>query len=285
MARVLVAIFVALLPGAVVAQQPIGGAGDEATETAYSVSVLGSAVDAKVKTTFAYQQDGAKLYAKGSSTLDLSDLQRKLPLIVGTLDFPRNACQRFAADNVVVSPQAAALVMMDSKLTLKISGSSSVWACLENPLPETKLVWKTQQIAPGLKTQIPVAVSSAGAPIKTRLLQGQFEWSAPLVWVPSGKPQTVGGAVVLKDSIGRQIFKDDERAQWSDSLSVPVEDQFSKAIAPVFDINKIVPSTLSEQRPMIESIEWVNEDGHLGARVRWATTVPTGTGQQTVKDR
>jgi len=271
MTRVLAALLAALLPSAAIAQQAAESAANEAADATFSVAMPGATVDVKVKSTLSYQRSGSNVLIAGSSTLDLSDLQHKLPAVIATLNLPHNNCQRFASDNVVASPQTSALVLANNTPTLSISGSSSVWACLENPVPETKVIWSVQQIAPGVKTKVPTVVTSAGSPLKTKLMDAQFEWSAPLVWTQSGKIQTQGATLTLKDP-------DQRKTQWLNVLTAPLSDQVNNMFAPLFDVNKIVPSKLVGKHPMIESVEWIDQDGHLAAKVTWEVTIPADQG-------
>jgi hypothetical protein len=264
MTRVLAALFAAFLPSAVAAQQT-----SEAV-SAFSVPVPGATVDVSVKTTFSSQDTGQGILIAGSSTLDLSDLQRKLPAIVARLDVPRNSCQRFAADNIVAAPQSAAVVLANNTATLNISGSSSVWTCLQNPLPEAKVIWSARQIAPGVTTQVPNVVTSAGSPIKSRLIDTQFEWTAPLVWTQPGKLQAANGTISLKNA----GVDHDPKPEWLAWLSASLANQVNMVVEPLFDPNKILPSTMIDKHPAIESVEWIDQDGHLAAKVKWSATVP-----------
>jgi hypothetical protein len=279
MTRVLAALFAAFLPSAVAAQQQ---ADINTAETAFSVPVSGAVVDVSVKTSFSSQHIGSNVSITGSSILDLSDLQGKLPEIVARFDLPHNSCQRFADDNVVASPQRGALVLANNTPTLSISGLSSVWVCLQNPVPETKVVWSAQQIAPGVQTKVPTVVILAGAPIKSKLMDVQFEWAAPLVWTQSGKMQAGGGTITLKGTDGDQNTKNERKVQRLTPLSASLADQVNMIITPLFDAKKIVPTELAEKHPVIESVEWINKDGHLAAKVRWGATIPAD--QETPKN-
>lgn len=272
MARVLAVLFAVFLPNAIAAQQAADAV--KTAETAFSVPAPGAAVDVSVKTTFSSQDTGQGVLVAGSSTLDLSDLQRKLPAIVARLNLPRNNCQRFAADNVVAAPKSAAVVLANDTATLNISGLSSVYTCFQNPLPETKVIWSAQQIAPGVMTQVPKVVTSAGSPISSKLTDAQFEWAAPLVWTQSGKMQAANGTISLKNAGVDQVLKDEGKAQGLSSLSASLANQVNMVIAPLFDPNKIVPSTVIDKHPVIESVEWMDQDGRLTAKVKWGATVP-----------
>ena len=271
MTRVLAVLFATFLPGATAAQQSTETA--KSAETTFSVPVAGAAVDVGVKTSFSYQNTAEGILVAGSSTLDLSDLQRKLPAIVGKLELPHNNCQRFAADNVVAAPQSGALVLANNTASLSISGLSSIWTCLQNPIPESKVVWSAQQIAPGVRTQVPNVVTSAGAPIKSKVMDSQFEWAAPLLWTQSGKMQIGNATIALKNAGIDQTWKDDGKSQWLAPLTASLADQVNMVIAPFFDPNKFVPSMLADKHPVIESVEWIDQDGHLAAKVKWGVTV------------
>src|SRR5882762_2433416 len=144
MNRVLSALLVLVFLPSAAAQQAIENV--DAPPSQFSLSTPGGAVDVKVKTSFSHQQSGQNVRIDGLSIVDLSDLQQKLPAIVGALDVPKNNCQRFAGDNVVASVGDSRLSFANNTPILSISGFSSVWACLQNPTPETKVVWTIQQI-------------------------------------------------------------------------------------------------------------------------------------------
>jgi hypothetical protein len=269
MNRVLSALLVvAFLPSAA-AQQ--GMENVDAPPWEFSVSTPGAAVDVKVKSSFSRQESGQSVRVSGLSTVDLSDLQQKLPTIVGALDVPRNNCQRFASDNVVASVGGSTLSFANNTPTLSISGLSSVWACLQNPTPETKVVWAIQQIAPGIKTKVPNVVTTPGAPLKTKLVETGFEWSAPLVWTQPGKMRTGSATIGLRDSSAN---KDDRKPQWLDALAGSLGEQINKTLTPFIDVNKIVPAEFVEKSLVINSVNFINQDGHLVAKVNWSATVP-----------
>jgi hypothetical protein len=275
MNRVLSALLVAVFLSSAAAQQGIENV--DVPPSQFSLSTPGGAVDVKVQTSFSRQQSGQSVRITGLSIVDLSDLQQKLPTIVGALDVPKNNCQRFASDNVVASVGDGRLSFASNTPTLSISGLSSVWACLQNPTPETKVVWTIQQIAPGIKTKIPNVVTTQGAPLKTKLLDTGFEWSAPLVWSRPGKMQTGSATIGFRDASSN---RDDRKPQWLDALSVNLVDQLNRTLTPFIDVNKIVPAEFAEKSPIIDAVNFVDQGGHLAAKVNWSANIPVAQDAQ-----
>jgi hypothetical protein len=110
--------------------------------------------------------------------IDLSPLQTNSQ---GLLNVPDDNCRNYSASNFVLSIAEASLNADGNRLTLNASGKFDRWACVENPVPGTKVEWQIKDVGLGIKTKIPVVVTSPGSPIKTVLGSGNFALSRRLI--------------------------------------------------------------------------------------------------------
>jgi hypothetical protein len=123
------------------------------------------------------------LYLKAGVIADLNDLQAKIGAIVDTIQLPRENCRSFSANNPVVTIWGKELKAEASAATLWLHGAVDVWDCRENPVPNSKVEWRIENIGLGVKTKVPVVVTWPGSPIKNKLLTQPFDISEPLNFV------------------------------------------------------------------------------------------------------
>jgi hypothetical protein len=130
--------------------------------------------------------DGLTLTAR--VVADLGDLQAKIGAIIDTIPLPRENCRSFSANNPVVTIWGKELKATGSSATLWLHGYVDVWDCRENPIPNSKVEWRVEDIKvgplkTGAKTKVPVLVTWPGDPIKNKLATQPFDVSEPLSFV------------------------------------------------------------------------------------------------------
>jgi hypothetical protein len=146
-----------------------------------SVPLSGNAVDVKIKTT---RESRASTKVSGTFEIDLGDLQNKIPILLKSVRWPNDNCERLNIENVAISPRSTELNSRNGVLSLSISGFSTVWKCLENPVTTNRIVWQPNEIAPGVEAQVPIVQPLKGAPIRNKVRDQVFSLS---VDVPSGR--------------------------------------------------------------------------------------------------
>ena len=127
------------------------------------------------------ESDG--LYLKAHVIADLTDLQAKIGSIIDTIPLPRNNCRSYSANNPVVTIWGKELKATGSTATLWLHGYVDVWDCRENPVPNSKVEWRVENIGLGIKTEVPVVVTWPGNPIKNKLATQPFDISEPLEFI------------------------------------------------------------------------------------------------------
>jgi hypothetical protein len=112
---------------------------------------------------------------------DLSDLQTNLSGIIDRFPLPKDNCGKFSTNNFVVSlPSKRLLFRDDGRASLVLGGSVTAWACIENPVPNSKVEWESRTLGLGIKTKVPVVKTWPGDPIKTVVGTQPFEATLPV---------------------------------------------------------------------------------------------------------
>lgn len=106
--------------------------------------------------------------------VDLSPLQTNFQTL---LTFQRNNCPNFSTSYVDLDVTDANPTIEGGKLRLNVNGNFDQWGCLENPVPNTKVEWQFKDLGLGIKTKVPVVVTSPSSPIKSLLARGSFTFS------------------------------------------------------------------------------------------------------------
>jgi hypothetical protein len=131
--------------------------------------------------------------SNGTATIcvvvDLSDLQQKIGSVVDTFHFPTDNCASYSPRNPVVSLPTKQLTYATDSAVLNLVGSVTDWECLQNPIPNSKIVWEMRKIG-SFKTLVPVVVTWPAPPIKTVLLVQPFNASLPF-HLTTVNPQTI----------------------------------------------------------------------------------------------
>jgi len=102
--------------------------------------------------------------------IDYSGVQDTAPAVVNALFASNNNCAAYGT-NVVVTSESSSLAADESgNAVLSSKISFAVWACIQNSVPDTRVVYELRQLGP-FKTKVPVITTSPGLPIKTKLAQ------------------------------------------------------------------------------------------------------------------
>ena len=241
-----------------------------------SVAAAGTTVEITVLESLSYRDDGGDLVVSGLSRLDLGKLQTKMPFLVENLDWPKDKCQQFADDNLITTPTGAALYAdADGGVKLSVAGSYQIWSCEKNPIPNSKVVWTAQQVAPGVTTQVPVVVTSPGTPVTMRVAEDTttWSWNVSVTPVKSGAKEQTGAVTrVTLDKLDSKAKPAGVWARVQSKSSLP--DQFGKLFDQLFSPTTFAPTVGSEINAKITAIDWTTENNALAARVTWSTRIP-----------
>lgn len=115
--------------------------------------------------------------------IDLSTLRNR---IVDLLPVSGENCRSIGSNNLVIRYENPALTVDSGKLKLEAKGRTTNWACIENPIPNSKVEWEIKDLGLGVKTKIPVLTKSPGSPIKTIVAEQPFALSALYDFHPTG---------------------------------------------------------------------------------------------------
>ena len=107
--------------------------------------------------------------------VNLSSLQTS---VEKSLALPRDNCRSFSNDNPVVRQVNSTVSIDAEKLKLGVTGEVVVWACAENPIPNTRVEWKERKVGPGIVTRVPEVVTTKGPPVRTSIGAQQYSLAA-----------------------------------------------------------------------------------------------------------
>lgn len=206
---------------------------------------------------------------------DFVDLQRKIGPIVDTFDLPRENCRSYSPNNPVVSLPTKALTFRDGTALFSVGGSVTMWECLENPIPNSKVEWELRDIGLGIKTKVPVVVTWPGSPIKTILVTQPFEAALPVslvkrddysVALEVGRPdiELKGQYAFITKGILKIAGVD---------VNQKAHDALLKAIDPA-KLRMAMPQDLLKYNPAIVSARFIDVGGHLSAEIALTAKVP-----------
>ena len=153
-----------------------------------------------IKGVFLFNNNGGCIVA------DLANLQKQITSVVNvkTLNLPTNNCAHYKLDNPVVALSGTSLVYANGDAALNLAGTVTIWTCLQNPIPNSKLTWVLKHYWWG-STNVPIIVTWPGDPIKTII--GTQPFTAQLLLSP---------VVVNTTTVGLQL----------DSASVNLQGQY-----------------------------------------------------------
>jgi hypothetical protein len=235
----------------------------------YFQDVNGVKVDITAKTYLKLTTVDNRVDVKLRVLGDLFDLQRKIGEIVDTFRLPRENCHSFSPNNPVVDIPRKELRANVDGATFSIGGTVTMWECLENPVPNSKVDWEIRKIGLGIKTKVPVVHTWPGNPIKTILATQPFDADLPLNIVKSND-----------HSVGVEFSKPDIELKGQYAFitkgvlkiaGVDVNQKAYEALQKAIDPSKLlltIPTELSKYNPSVESAKLFNDAGAPHCRNR-----------------
>ncbi len=146
----------------------------------YQQNINGILINITAKSYLLAETSGNNIRLKIRVIGDLFDLQRKIGQVVDTFPLPKENCAHYSANNPVVSLPTKELSFKEGSAIFRLGGSVTVWQCLENPVPNSKVVWEIHNVGLGIKTKVPVVKAWPGNPIKTIIVTQPFDVTLPV---------------------------------------------------------------------------------------------------------
>ncbi|UPJ42791.1 hypothetical protein IVB40_01565 [Bradyrhizobium sp. 40] len=250
----------------------------------YQQDVNGVPVTIVAKTYFKIQTLENKLYLKAQVIGDLGDLQRKIGSIVDSFKLPWENCRSYSPNNPVVDIPRKELPFREGAAVFSIGGKVTMWECLENPIPNTKVEWQLRNVGLGIKTKVPVVVTWPGSPIKTILLTQPFEADLPITLVRNNESTVslnVGSPdIELKGSLAF-ITKGVLSVAGID-INQKAADALRKAIDPE-KLKLTIPEQFQEFNPKIDSARFIDHEGRLAIEMNLSALIPAAKVTDMVK--
>lgn len=251
----------------------------------YQQNVNGIAVNLSATTYIKIETINNKLYLKARVVGDLVDLQRKIGTIVDTFDLPRDNCRSYSPNNPVVSIPRKELRYADGAAVFSIGGSVTMWQCVENPIPNSRVDWEIRDIGLGIRTRVPVVRTWPGSPIKTILVRQPFDADLPVLLVKNGDH-----AVGVQFSRPDIELKGDFAFITKGALKIAgvdinqkAYDALQKAIDPQ-KLQLTIPDELAKYNPTVETARLIDKAGHLCAEITLSALVPAATVTELVRE-
>lgn len=265
----------------------IAGEPDEAQigPVDYQQNVNGVAVNLSATTYVKIETIDNKLYLRARVVGDLIDLQRKIGPIVDTFDLPRDNCGSYSPKNAVVSIPRKELRYAAGGAVFSIGGSVTMWQCIENLVPNSRLDWEVRNIGLGIKAKVPVIRTWPGSPIKTILVRQSFDADLPVFLVKNSDHAV--GVQFSKPDIelkGDLAFITKGALQIAGvDINQKAYDALQKAIDPQ-KLQLAIPDELAKYNPTVVSARLIDQAGHLCAELTLSALVPAATVTELVKE-
>jgi hypothetical protein len=216
---------------------------------------------------------------------DLIDLQRKIGVIVDTFSLPMDNCRSYSSNNPVISIPRKELKPVGGAAIFSIGGSVTMWVCVENPVPNSKIEWEMRNVGLGIKTKVPVVKTWPGNPIKTILGTQPFDADLPVLLVKSNDH-----AVAIQFSrpdielIGQYAFVTKGILSIAGiDINQKAYDALQKAVDPA-KLMIAIPDEVAKYNPKIDSARFVDKSGHLVAEIEMSAMVPSDAINALVKE-
>ncbi|TAY50941.1 hypothetical protein [Rhizobium leguminosarum] len=240
----------------------------------YQQDVNGVAVNLSATTYFQLSNTAKEITLKARVVGDLTDLQKKIGQIVDTFALPSDNCKSFSGNNPVVNLPRKELLYREQKAVFSVGGTVDMWDCRENPVPNSKVEWKLQDVGFGIKTKVPVVVTWPGSPIKNKLGSQSFDVDLPLAITHATDSLSL---VIEKPAIdlkGQYAFITEGILKIAGiDINQKAHDALEKAIDP----NKLrvaIPEELGEFHPQIDGAKFVDLSGNLAIEISLSASVP-----------
>jgi hypothetical protein len=251
----------------------------------YQQDVNGVAVTIVARTYFKIQTIENKLYLKAQVIGDLGDLQRKIGPIVDSFKLPWENCRSYSANNPVVDIPRKELPFRDGSAVFSVGGKVTMWQCLENPVPNSKVEWRLRDLGFGIKTKVPVVVTWPGSPIKTILVTQPFDADLPITLVRNNEA-TVSLVVGRPDIelkgplafIAKGVLN---------IAGIDVNQKAADALRKAIDPEKLrltIPEQFQEFNPKIDSARFVDYEGKLAIEMNLSALIPAAKITDMVKE-
>lgn len=203
---------------------------------------------------------------------DLSDLQAKSGPIVDSFPVPTDNCRSYSANNPVVKIWGKELIPSGASAVLRLHGYVEDWHCLENPVPNSKVVWRNDG---PFGLSIPHIETWPGNPIKNLIATQPFDVSLPAsirlvdaqtVALEIGVPTvTLGGQYSTLTNGVLSIAGID--------LNQKLKQALDQAINPSL-LQQGIPQDYAKLNPKISAASFVNDGGKLAVRLDTTATIP-----------
>jgi hypothetical protein len=250
----------------------------------YQQDVNGVPVTIVAKTYFKIQTLDNKLYLKAQVIGDLGDLQRKIGPIVDSFKLPWENCRSYSPNNPVVDLPRKELPFRDGSAVFSIGGKVTMWQCLENPIPNSKIEWQLRDVGFGIRTKVPVVVTWPGSPIKTILVSQPFDADLPVTLVRNN--ETTVSLVVGRPDIelrGSLAFI----AQGILNIAgIDVNQKAADALRKAIDPEKLklsIPEQFQQFNPKIDSARFIDHEGKLAIEMNLSALIPAAKVTDMVK--
>ena len=216
------------------------------------------------------KNDGLTVRARVLS--DLGDLQAKIGQIVDRFPLPQNNCASYGPGNLVAKIWGKQLVPSGNSALLKLSGYVEVWACVSNPIPNSKVEWRNDG---PFHLSIPHIVTWPGDPVKTIVAKQPFDVSLPAtlailddhtVALQLGTPSVSLGGQYAGITNGILNIA-------GVNLNNVAADALNRAVDPS-KLRQSIPEDLLKLNPQIAVARFLDNSGKLDVELQLSSKVP-----------
>lgn len=251
----------------------------------YQQDVNGVPVTVTAKTYFKIQTLDNKLYLKAQVIGDLGDLQRKIGPIVDSFKLPWENCRSYSPNNPVVDLPRKELPFRNGSAVFSIGGKVTMWQCLENPIPNSKVEWRLRDLGFGIKTKVPVVVTWPGSPIKTILVTQSFDADLPVTLVRNN--ESTVSLVVGRPDIELRGSLAFIASGILNIAGIDVNQKAADALRKAIDPEKLklsIPEQFQQFNPKIDSARFIEHDGKLAIEMNLSALIPAAKVTDMVKE-
>ncbi|MVT52603.1 hypothetical protein GPL17_19155 [Bradyrhizobium yuanmingense] len=138
--------------------------------------------------------------------IDLSPIRQR---VVSDRTLLQDNCRSYSVSNYVAEGESVELTVEDGKLKIERRGRLSVWQCIENPVPNSKVEWEIKSVGLGIKTKVPVVKTWPGSPIKNKLAEQSYASSTSFAF-----DQSSSGTIAVQaayDGMGSLLAPSDAK--------------------------------------------------------------------------
>jgi hypothetical protein len=253
----------------------------------YQQNVNGIPVTLSATTFARIETKDNQIFLKARVVGNLADLQRKIGSIIDTFDLPRDNCKSFSPKNPVVAIPRKELGIRDGAAFLSIGANVTVWACVENPIPNSKVEWEMCNLGFAKTKCRPHLITWPGSPIKTHVGAQNIDADLPVtlekisdyaVGLRLSNPDINLGDCSWFACVAKGILQ-----IGGVDINQKAYDALQKAIDPE-KLKLTIPEELAKFNPTVESASFVNSDGNLAAEIRLSALVPASTITELIKE-